>query len=152
MLKNFSYLLGMLFLAAACSNQPHADMGNMEVYISAVQQKPAQNPKSDEGKKIYLTYCLSCHQKDGSGVPGMYPPLQKSDWVNGDKKRLINILINGLEGDIKVNGEMYSSSMPKQEYLRNKQISQVLSYLRQNFGNKSDSVRLKDVMLVRKEK
>jgi mono/diheme cytochrome c family protein len=155
MIKNISYLTGLLFFVVSCvsNRQEFANISNTPVYQTSLQQKPIQKTaKPDEGKSVYLTYCLSCHQKDGSGVPGMYPPLQKSDWVNGDKKRIINILINGLEGDIEVNGEMFSSVMPKQNYLTNRQISQVLSYVRQNLGNSADSVRMKDVMIERKEK
>lgn len=150
MIKNIKYFTGFLFLSVGCTNyRPHVEIASETVSMAVVQQTP-KSTQPDEGNKIYLNYCLSCHQKDGTGVPGMYPPLQKSDWVNGDKKKIINALINGLEGDIKVNNELYSSVMPKQSYLTNRQISQVLSYVRKNFGNHADSVTLKDVSLIRK--
>ena len=112
--------------------------------------KDAQNKTTPEtGKDIYLKYCLSCHQKDGGGVPNTFPSLQKSDWVNGDKTRLIKVILNGLEGDIDVDGETYSGIMPKQDHLTDKQIALVLTYLRQNFGNKASAVNPKEVKILR---
>lgn len=142
------YLLGIVVLFASCQNSgEYASLNNNT--LSIAQQK--DQPKPDEGKKVYLQYCMACHQKDGSGVPGMYPPLKKSNWVTGDKKKIINIVINGLEGEIEVNGDVYSQTMPKQSNLTNKQVAQVLSYLRKNFGNQADSVKVRDVNAVRKK-
>ncbi|MFW6157254.1 MAG: PQQ-dependent sugar dehydrogenase, partial [Balneolaceae bacterium] len=56
------------------------------------------------GEKIYTTYCAPCHQRNGEGAPPRYPPLVGTDWVTGDKQRLISIIINGLDGPIEVNG------------------------------------------------
>jgi mono/diheme cytochrome c family protein len=116
-------------------------------------RKTAQNSgKSDEGKDVYVKYCISCHQTDGSGVPNMFPPIFKSDWVNGDKNRIINVLLNGLEGDIEVNEAPYSQVMPKQDYLTDMQIALVLTYIRQNFGNNADAVLPADVARLRGKK
>jgi mono/diheme cytochrome c family protein len=143
MLKKFSSIILLPFLLLSCAeNSASKPPAEAQVNLQGNQQKPV---KPDEGKTVFTTYCMACHQKDGSGVPRMFPPLQKSDWVNGDKKRLVNILLNGLEGDITVNDETYSQTMPKQDYLTDKQIASVLSYIRKNFGNQSDSVKVKDV-------
>jgi len=110
------------------------------------RQKIIQKPEiNDEGKELFIKYCLSCHQADGSGVPGMYPPLQKSDWVNRDKTRLIKILLNGLQGEIEVNGEIYSQFMPKQNNLTDHEIANLLTFVRQNFGNSSSEINEKEV-------
>src|SRR5215210_1849271 len=61
----------------------------------------------ERGTKIFATYCLACHQADGSGVPGLNPPLIKTKWVLGDKKQMITILLKGMEEEIEVNGESY---------------------------------------------
>ena len=153
MIKNVSCFLGFLsFLVSCGSYQGSACLNGSSLQLIAPQQKQVQKAgKPDQGKIIFERFCMSCHQKDGSGVPGMYPPLQESDWVNGDKNKIIKVVINGLQGDIEVNGEYYSQVMPTQAYLTNKQIAQVLSYIRTNLDNHADSVELKDVEAIRKE-
>lgn len=108
-----------------------------------------QESSTKAGENLYIKHCLQCHQKDGSGVPNMFPPISKSDWVAGDKIKLINVLLKGLEGDIEVSGEQYSQVMPKQDYLTNTEIAQILSYIRQNFGNDADAIYPDDVATVR---
>jgi mono/diheme cytochrome c family protein len=115
-----------------------------------IQLNTLQNSgKKEEGKDIYQKYCLSCHQVDGNGVPGMFPPLQKSDWVSGDKKRIILVVLNGIKGNIIVNDETYSQVMPKQDNLTDEQIARVLTFIRNNFGNKADSVYPHEVLSLR---
>ncbi|NJM93541.1 MAG: cytochrome c [Cytophagales bacterium] len=53
------------------------------------------SPPKSAGERLYQEYCSSCHQPDGSGVPGMYPPVKESDWVNGDKQQLIKVMLLG---------------------------------------------------------
>jgi mono/diheme cytochrome c family protein len=101
------------------------------------------------GENLYIKYCLQCHQKDGSGVPNMFPPVMKSDWVTGDKDKLINVLLKGLVGDIEVNGDQYSQVMPKQNNLTDDEIALILTYIRQNFGNEAGPVLPADVAMVR---
>ena len=98
----------------------------------------------DSGKIIYETYCLACHQEDGSGVPGMNPPLGKTDWVLGDSTRLINVILKGLK-DAEINGDTYSNEMPSHDFLTDKQISEVLTYVRKSFGNNAGAISVEDV-------
>lgn len=79
----------------------------------------------------------------------MYPPLQNSNIVTGDKDKLIHILLNGLEGEIEVNGDIYDGVMPKQSNLTDEQIANVLTYIRQNLGNKAGEVRMEEVAKMR---
>lgn len=116
------------------------------------QSKPQPSGKKEEGKDIYKKFCLSCHQADGSGVPGMYPPLQESDWVNGDKKRIISIVLKGMKGEIVVNDETYRQVMPAQTNLSNEQIASVLTFIRNNFGNKADPISPHEVASQRSPK
>jgi mono/diheme cytochrome c family protein len=108
-----------------------------------------QESSSKVGENLYVKYCLQCHQKDGSGVPNMFPPVMKSDWVTGDKNKLINVLLNGLDGDIEVNGDQYSQVMPKQNNLTDDEIAQILTYIRQNFGNEASPILPADVATLR---
>jgi mono/diheme cytochrome c family protein len=111
-----------------------------------------QAPKpmaTDAGKKVYLKNCMVCHQADGAGVPGLNPPLGKTDWVNGDKRRLINVVLKGLETEIEVNGEVYANPMPAQPQLTDQEIADVLTYIRTNFGNKASVVTPAEVKALR---
>jgi mono/diheme cytochrome c family protein len=101
-----------------------------------------------QGKSIYTQYCLTCHQADGLGVDGMNPPLAKTDYVLGDKTRLIGVLVNGLKG-VEVNGEEYHGVMPSQSYLTDQQMADVLTYVRNSFGNKASAVTVSEVKAVR---
>jgi mono/diheme cytochrome c family protein len=92
------------------------------------------------GKAVYAKNCLSCHMVDGAGVPGLNPPLAKTDWVLGDKKRLINVVLLGLNDPIIVNGDEYANPMPAQPHLSDKDIADVLTYIRNSFGNKASVV------------
>ena len=96
------------------------------------------------GAAIYKQYCLTCHQVNGSGVPGLNPPLRGTDWVNGDKARLVGVLLNGLQ-NAEIEGETYDNVMPAHDFLTDTQIADVLTYVRSNFGNKSDAVTVGDV-------
>lgn len=98
----------------------------------------------DSGKIIYETYCLACHQEDGSGVPNMNPPLIKTDWVLGDSTRLINVILKGLK-NTEINGDSYSNEMPSHDFLTDYQIAEVLTYLRKSFGNQAGSISSEDV-------
>ena len=115
-------------------------------------------PESDEdastlqlGEEIYQQYCLACHQMDGSGVPGLYPPLRDTEWVTGDKETLIEIVMNGLSGTIEVNGEIYSQEMAASGFLSDEEIAAVLTFIRNGFGNDSGSVSPAEVASIRKE-
>lgn len=87
--------------------------------------------------------------QDGMGVPGMNPPLVKTEWVLGDKERLIGVVLNGLSGDVEINGELYSNTMGSFAMLKDKQIALLLSYVRQSFGNDADAISEKEVANVR---
>lgn len=117
-------------------------------------QSPANAEKSASmanhpGKKVYDSVCLVCHMADGSGVPGMHPPLIQTDWVNGDKERLIDITLNGMSGKIEVDGEIYNSLMPPHSHLSDRQIADVLTYIRQSFGNNASEITIQEVQKVR---
>ena len=118
-------------------------------YISFSQKK--HKGKEPSGRAIYTQYCLACHQEDGSGVPNMNPPLRKSDWVLGDKTKLINVVLNGLDEEIEVNGDTYHGVMASHAFLNDKQIASVLTFIRANFDNKADAIKPEEVKALRKK-
>ena len=89
------------------------------------------------GAELYPTYCSSCHAADGKGVPGAFPPLAKSDYLKQPSKQLIQIVLKGQSGEIRVNGQTFNGMMPGQDYLSDEQIADVLNYVKNSWGNKS---------------
>lgn len=103
----------------------------------------------DNGKKIYEQYCLSCHQADGTGVPKLNPPLIKTAWVTGDKKKLIQWVLHGSTEKVAIDGKYYSNNMPAQDFLKDQEIADVLTYIRNSFGNKASAITATEVKNIR---
>jgi mono/diheme cytochrome c family protein len=103
------------------------------------------------GKIVYAQTCLACHQIDGSGVPNLTPPLIKTSFVLGDKGRLIDIVLKGLKG-VEIDGESFDNPMPSFASLDDKQVADVLTYIRNSFSNKASGVRMEEVGRARKSK
>jgi len=122
------------------------------VFGLAFAGQPSLKASMDRGQKVYSTYCLACHQADGKGVPNMYPPLLRSDYVSGDKKRLIGIVLNGMQGEIEVDGEVYNNVMASHDFLKDDQVADVLTYVRNSFGNKLPAVTIAEVKAARAKK
>ena len=101
------------------------------------------------GEKIYTTYCAPCHQRNGKGAVGRFPPLAESSWVNENTARLITIVLKGLQGNIEVNGTGYNGVMPQQNFLTDGETAEVLTYIRQNFGNKASAVTTEEIKALR---
>ena len=101
------------------------------------------------GKKIYLKYCLSCHQADGGGVQNMNPPLSGTSYVLGDKDRIIKIVLNGFNQGVEVGGQTYTNAMPSFNYLKDKDVADVLTYVRSHFSNKGSTVKTIEVTSIR---
>lgn len=106
-------------------------------------------PSIERGKKLYETYCLTCHQDDGGGVPKLNPPLIKTSYVSGDKKKLIKWVLQGTTDKIAIDGKFYSNNMAPQDNLKDDEIADVLTYIRNSFGNKGSAVTPVEVKTVR---
>ncbi|HXB29583.1 MAG TPA: cytochrome c [Puia sp.] len=103
------------------------------------------------GQKIYMNTCLTCHQADAGGVPGMTPPLQKSPYVQGPPVKLIGIVLNGLNDGVEIEGETYTNPMPPfSTVLKDQEIADVLTYIRSHFGNKAGPITVAQVSRIRK--
>lgn len=103
----------------------------------------------ERGATIYNQFCLSCHQADGSGVPNLNPPVTRNQWTMGPKQVLIRQILKGSQGTVEINGDTYHNSMPPMAHLTDQQIADVLSYVRNNFGNKASIVTPAEVKVVR---
>ncbi len=119
------------------------------LYLTARQPQDAVKASIARGEKLYQQYCLTCHQKSGNGVPRMNPPLVKTTWVLGDKTKLITWVLKGSSQSIPIDGKTYSNNMPAQNYLKDGQVADVLTYVRNSFGNVASAITPADVKAVR---
>jgi mono/diheme cytochrome c family protein len=103
----------------------------------------------ERGKKVYTKYCITCHQVDGGGVPGLNPPLQQTSYILGSKTKLIRVLLKGMNKHEEIDGEVYTNVMAPFNYLTDQQISDVLTFVRNSFGNKATAITPGDVKYVR---
>lgn len=103
------------------------------------------------GEKTYYQYCSACHQQNGGGATGRFPSLIGTDWVTGDKERLIKVLLNGMEGNLQIGDEVFNGVMPQHSFLNDKELADVLTYIRTNFGNNASEVDIKEVEKIRNE-
>lgn len=113
-------------------------------------QEKSLKTSIESGQQVYLANCLSCHMEGGEGVEGTFPPLVKSEFVTGDVKRLITIILKGQSGEITVNGKSYSMEMPAQSHLSDEEVADVANYIRNSWGNQSKkAVMVSEVAKVR---
>jgi mono/diheme cytochrome c family protein len=110
---------------------------------------PALAASMKRGAVVYKNVCITCHQADGGGLPPINPPLIKTTYVLGDKARLSHIVLAGLAERIEIDGEEYKQPMPAQAHLTDQQIADVLTYVRNSFGNKASVVQVAEVKAVR---
>ncbi|WP_295129395.1 c-type cytochrome [uncultured Chitinophaga sp.] len=110
------------------------------------------------GYKIFTTVCQTCHGPDGNGIQSLAPPLNESQWVTGERQRLIAIVLHGLTGPVEVNGKLYKApeyggDMPgigNNDEFSDADIAQLLSFIRNAWSNNAEKITAKDIQDVRK--
>jgi mono/diheme cytochrome c family protein len=123
---------------------------------AAITAAPAADP-IEVGKKLYNNAaCNTCHQPNGMGLPGAFPPLVGSEWVVGSEERVIRIVLHGLVGPIKVKGADYNSAMPAFGRVAGSgynwtddKVAAVLTYVRQEWGNQAGPISTEKVAEIR---
>ena len=105
--------------------------------VHLYQQKPLEQSIAD-GEEIYTDFCLQCHMANGKGVPGSFPPLANSDYLNNIDQS-IHAIKFGLKGPITVNGKSYNSNMINQG-LDDEEIADVMNYILRSWGNESSTI------------
>jgi len=104
------------------------------------------------GKKYYTANCAACHQATGLGSPGLYPPLAGATWVTGDINRLGAIVLNGLDGPVEVQGQIFDGAMLAwKDVLSDEQIAGILTYIRKSWGNEASNVTPEQVAELRSQ-
>ena len=104
------------------------------------------------GQALFAGTCSTCHQANGAGLPGVFPPLAKSDWLVANPKRSIDVVLNGLSGPVKVNGQDYNSVMPPMNQLNDDEVANILTYVQGSWGNAGGKVSKAEVAERRKLK
>ncbi|MBB5352328.1 putative membrane-bound dehydrogenase-like protein [Haloferula luteola] len=147
---------------AAAEEKPAQD-GALQVQIELLKKAGGASPKQEvkrmfkpdaaiheRGKVVFSQTCIACHGLDGKGVPGAFPPIDGSDWLTGEAELPIRIVLHGLQGPLKVSGQEYNSVMaPLGGSLNDQQIADVLTYVRQSWGNDAAPVTVDEVSKVR---
>jgi mono/diheme cytochrome c family protein len=116
-------------------------------------EQAAELSPRDRGKKIFSANCQTCHQANGLGVPGQYPPLAGSEFTTGGSRRMAMIVLKGLQGPVTVKGQQFGTAVmqPWDKTLTDKQIADVMTYERSEWGNTASPVSAEQIAALRKE-
>lgn len=124
---------------------------------NSISQNEIKTPEFDEnniqsiiekGHEVFSRTCIACHQVNAQGLPGIFPPLAGSDFLNANKERAIGIVLQGKKGPVTVNGKSFNNIMPPQN-LSDQEIAAVLTYVYNSFGNSKKVVKPEEVAKVR---
>ena len=105
--------------------------------------------QTDAGEALFAGTCSVCHQANGAGLPSVFPPLAKSDYLAADPKHAIDVVLRGLTGKLKVNGSNYDSVMPPMNQLNDDEVANILTYVLNSWGNPGGRISTEDVKKAR---
>ena len=122
-----------------------ADMAEPAEAVAAAAEQLAAGSLTREaqvaaGEALFAGTCSTCHQADGAGIEGVFPPLAGSDFLNADPERAVGIVLNGLSGPVTVNGVEYDSVMPPMSQLNDDEVANILSFVYDSWGNSQIAV------------
>ena len=150
--------LAMLYLdsqAGGFNGKVYEPFASYEI-VQDIQPQLNVDPRFEKGRLAYMTYCFACHQADGRGLFGSYPPLAGSDWVNDEKpERMLRVIMNGLTGPITVSGESWnvSAQMPAfgMAIPDNEELAALVTFVRgqKDWGNEASPVTAEEVEAIR---
>lgn len=140
------------FYLSKYSGQFRGDVYNTD-WLPGSGKQVAEKPFDPiaHGKKLFAKQCQQCHQADGQGLPGVYPPLANSPWLTSNDERPVKILLLGLQGPITVNGNKFDGNMPTVGYWKDRDIAAVISWERKQWGNDAPEITEEFVAKIRKE-
>lgn len=116
-------------------------LGDQRTVADLKGAAPAAPGAAVDGKALFAAHCVACHQATGKGLPGVFPPLDGSEWVQGDERVLANILLHGINGEITVAGASYSGAMPAFNQLSDAELAGLASYVRSSWSNQAAPVK-----------
>lgn len=141
---------GIVYITRADIDTPAA-WGDGRDMAELAGARPAAGAKAD-GAALYASLCVACHQAAGQGLPGVFPPLAGSEWVQGKDSTVAAILLHGINGALTVKGTTYNGAMPPfKDQLSDEQIAAVLTHIRSQWGNQAAAVTAETVAKAREE-
>ncbi len=143
MSKLTQLLLLTLLFTSACAKKKAETSGETATVT------PEVSASIERGQLVYKQYCIACHMADGLGAPPMNPPLAGTSFVRGEKNNLISVVLRGMN-DATIDGQKFKNIMPPLDFLTDDQVADVLTYVRNSFGNKETAVLPADVASVRR--
>src|SRR4051812_37108285 len=130
MIKLTQLLLLIVIFVSACKKKATSSEAAIDPVISESIAR---------GQVVYKQYCVACHMVDGLGAPPMNPSLSGTSFVKGDKNVLIPIVLKGMSNQA-IDGQKYHNVMPPLDFLTDEQVADVLTYVRNSFGNKESLI------------
>ncbi len=124
--------------------------GKKAVAIKGSKRVPL-TASAKRGEEVYKLTCVACHQPNGEGAPGVFPPLSGSDWLTRNPKHAIMVVTKGLIGPVTVSGKKYNGAMPAHNTLNDQQVTDVINYVRNAFAVQSGDIGIKQVKQIREK-
>jgi mono/diheme cytochrome c family protein len=145
-------LIEILLLSGSCRSNKKTD--NSQDQTPVQTKTPIETSKpvthiASAGEMAFRKSCLTCHQADGSGVPGMYPPLNQAEKVMGPPEGIIKVILYGLKGPTVIKGETYTQRMPAQSLLSDSTIAVLVNYVKKRWGGSETAVSAEEVRKIR---
>jgi nitrite reductase (NO-forming) len=125
------------------------------VAVAAAAQKTGELTVEEQiqaGKELFMGTCSTCHQANGQGMAGVFPPIAASDYIKADPKSLPRVILHGLEGPVTVNGTDYNSIMPPMNQLTDDEVANISTYVLNSWNNPGGKVTKAEVAEMRKTK
>ncbi len=111
----------------------------------------SQDAHAVNGKKSYAANCQACHQVEGQGIPGAFPPLDDNPHIQEDKLHIARTVLKGMSGKLEVKGKTYNAQMPAQPHLTDVEIAAIGTYILQQFDNGGGELTPEEVAEVREQ-
>jgi len=138
-----------LFCAQQSAEKVEGENQDHSLDVHQAEMALADQGNYAAGKTAYQANCMACHQQEGQGLPGAFPPLAGSDYLLADKTRAITTVLQGLTGEVTVNGKVYNNVMPGQHQLDDQTVADILTYVLNSWGNDGGTVVAEEVNEVR---
>ena len=143
----------LVLSVTACAKEespaPAKAVDNATAVHAAEASSKSMEERVADGGKVYSTVCSACHQAEGQGLAGAFPPLAESDYLAAGTGPVIEAVLNGLSGPVTVNGKDYNAVMPNLSYLSDVEVADVVTFVMNSWGNPGGDVSSGEVTAVR---